>query len=64
MPDLGAGIMVVGESKLPTSPFRILVVSASKHLGAPDTTVDGEKIAGVTFHREPPGSAKLGDYPR
>jgi hypothetical protein len=48
---------VVGESKLPTSPFRFLVVSASKDLGAADTTIGGEKVAGVAFHREPPGSA-------
>ena len=62
VPDLAAGIMMVGESKLPTSPFRILVVSASKYLGAPDTTIGGKKVAGVAFHREPPGSAKRGDY--
>ena len=29
---------------------RLLVVSASKDLGAPDTTVDGQKVAGVAFH--------------
>jgi len=50
VPDLGAGIMMIGESKLSTSPLRLLVVSASKDLGAPDTTVDGEKVAGVGFH--------------
>jgi hypothetical protein len=61
VPDLGAGIMMVGESKLPTSPLRLLVVSASKDLRAPDTTVDGEKVAGVAFHREPPGSAEPSD---
>jgi hypothetical protein len=42
--------MMIGESKLSTSPLRLLVVSASKDLGAPDTTVDGEKVAGVEFH--------------
>ena len=55
VPDLGAGIMMIGESKLPASPLRIVIVSAFEDLDAADTIIGGQEVAFVVLHRDPPG---------
>ena len=53
-PDLGTGIMMIDESKLPAPPFRIVLVSALEDLDAADTTVGSKKVASIVLDRDFP----------